>query len=120
MFAKTLIATAALAATLAVAAPVSQAEAKTNINLNFGVGFGGFGDPGYGYGYGYGGYEPTPVYNPGISCWKGAKIVKWSGFHNVNAVDCSGGVYRYNATKGGNWYRVRVNMYGNIVGVNQL
>ncbi|CAN5475742.1 hypothetical protein BH10PSE7_BH10PSE7_14930 [soil metagenome] len=118
MFAKTLIAASAIAATLAVAAPITQAEAKTHVNLNIGFGIGGFG-PGYGYG-GYDGGYYEPAYNPGISCMKGAKIVKWSGFHNVNAVDCSAPVYKYNARKNGDWYRVRVNMYGNIIGVKHL
>ena len=116
MFAKTLIAAAAIAATFAVAAPVQQAQAKTNIDINLGFGFGGF-DPGYGYGYGY---EPVPVYNYGISCGKGAKIVKWSGFKSVNAVDCSKPVYQYHARKGWDWYRVKVNMNGNIISVKHL
>ena len=120
MFTKTLIATAAVAATLAVAAPAQQAQAKTNIDISVGFGLGGYG-PGYGYGGGYGGgyVDYEPVYS-GISCGKGAKIVKWSGFHNVSAIDCSAPVYKYHARKGGNWYRVRVNTYGNIIGVKHL
>ena len=74
--------------------------------------------PGYGYGGGY-----YPVYEPyygGISCNKGRKIVNWSGFHNVNAFDCSAPVYQYKAWKNGHKYRVKVGMYGNIIGVKKI
>ena len=114
MFAKSLIAAAAIATTFAVASPVQQAEAKTHIDLNIGVGIGGF-YPGY--------YEPGyyPVYNPGyISCNKGRKIVDWSGFNNVHPVDCSLPGYKYTAWKNGHKFVVRLNGYGNITGVNKI
>lgn len=114
MFAKSLIAAVAIAATVAVAAPVQQAEAKTHININIGLGVGGF-YPGY--------YEPGyyPAYNPGhISCGKGGKIVRWSGFNNVNALDCSLPGYKYSAWKNGHKFVVRVNGFGNITGVHKL
>ena len=119
MFMKSLIAAAAIAS-FATLAPVEQASAKTKIDVDVGIGF-GFGGgyyPGYGYGYGvdvgYGGGWG------GISCHKGKNIVKWAGFHNVSAIDCSAPVYRYNARKFGEWYRVRVNMSGNIISVKHL
>jgi hypothetical protein len=120
MITKSLIAAAAVAVSLTALSPVQQAQAKTNFNFDIGVNLGGGGYyPGYGYGYG-GGY---PVYEPhygGISCKKGRKIVDWSGFHNVQAYDCSAPVYQYRAWKNGNKYRVRVNMNGNIIGVKKI
>ncbi len=75
MITKSLIAAAAVAASLTALAPVQQAQAKVNVDINLGLG-GGF-YPGYGYGYG-GGYYPVidPYYGGGISCNKGRKIVK--------------------------------------------
>ena len=115
MFTKSLIAAAAIASFAAIA-PVEQASAKTNIDIGVGINLGGGYYPGYGYGVdvGYGGGWG------GISCYKGKKIVKWAGFHHVNAIDCSAPVYRFNAMKFGNWYRVKVNMNGNIISVKHL
>src|SRR5690349_14837750 len=110
MCAKSLIA-AALAASLATVVPVAPASAHDHdhhghVHIGIGFGFGGFypADPLYGYGYGYNigyGYD-------GISCWKGARIVQWAGFHQVAAFDCGAPVYNYKARKAGDWYRVRV------------
>jgi hypothetical protein len=116
MITKSLIAAAAVAASLTALAPVQQAQAKVNVDINLGLG-GGF-YPGYGYGGGY--YPVVDPYYGGISCHKGKKIVKWSGFHNVNAIDCSAPVYQYKAWKFGNPYKVKVNMNGNIIGVKKL
>jgi hypothetical protein len=111
MFAKSLIAAAAVAASLATIAPASEASAKTKVFI--GLGFGGF-YPGYGYGYDVGyGYG-------GISCWKGKQVVQWAGFHDVNAFDCGGPVYQYKARKSCDWYKVKVNWNGNIIGVKHL
>jgi hypothetical protein len=115
MITKSLIAAAAVAASLTALAPVQQAQAKVNVDINLGLG-GGF-YPGY-YGGGY-----YPVYEPyygGISCHKGKNIVKWSGFKNVHAIDCGAPVYQYKAWKFGNPYKVKVNMNGNIIGVKKL
>ena len=114
MITKSLFAAAAVAVSLTALAPVQQAQAKVNVDIHFG-GLGFY--PGYGYGGGY------PVYQPhydGISCNKGRNIVKWSGFHNVNAFDCSKPVYRYSAWKNGKKYHVRVSMNGNIIGVKKI
>ena len=123
MITKSLIAAAAVAASLTALAPVQQAQAKVNVDIN--LGFGGGFYPGYGYGYGGGyggGYYPVvdPYYGGGISCMKGKNIVKWSGFKNVHAIDCGAPVYQYKAWKFGNPYKVRVNMNGNIIGVKKL
>lgn len=120
MITKSLIAAAAVAASLTALAPVQQAQAKVNVDIN--LGFGGGFYPGYGYGYGYGGGY-YPVYEPyygGISCNKGRKIVDWSGFNNVQAFDCSAPVYQYKAWKNGHKYRVKVSMKGNIIGVKKI
>lgn len=119
MITKSLIAAAAVAASLSALAPVQQAQAKVNVDINLGLG-GGF-YPGYGYGYG-GGYYPVidPYYGGGISCHKGKNIVKWSGFNNVNAFDCSKPVYQYMAWKFGHKYRVKVSMGGDIIGVKKI
>ena len=116
MITKSLIAAAAVAVSLTALAPVQQAQAKVNVDINLGLG-GGF-YPGYGYGGGY-----YPVYEPhygGISCNKGRKIVDWSGFNKVSAIDCSAPVYQYKAWKNGHKYRVKVSMNGNIIGVKKL
>ncbi len=116
MITKSLIAAAAVAASLTALAPVQQAQAGVDINVNLGGGLGIY--PGYGYGGGY--YPVYEPYNNGISCNKGRKIVDWSGFHNVNAIDCSKPVYQYHAWKNGHKYRVKVGMNGNIFGVKKL
>ena len=123
MITKSLIAAAAVAASLTALAPVEQAQAKTNLNLDIGIGLGGGGFyPGYGYGGGYGGgyYPVVDPYYSGISCNKGRKIVDWSGFNNAQAFDCSAPVYGYKAWKNGHKYNVRVDLSGNIIGVKKL
>lgn len=116
MFTKFLVAAAALTAAVVVTAP---AQADTDINIGLGLGFGGGGGY-YGGGYG-GGYYP--VYGggyDGISCWKAKKIVRNHGFHNVFATDCGGKVMRFKGKKFGDWYRIKVNRWGNIVDVDHL
>jgi hypothetical protein len=122
MIAKSLIAAAAVAASLTALAPVEQAQAKIHLDVNVGIGGGGF-YPGYYPDYGYGGgYYPVvdPYYGGGISCYKGKNIVKWSGFNNVHAFDCSAPVYQYKAWKFGHAYKVKVSLNGNIIGVKQI
>lgn len=122
MITKSLIAAAAVAASLTALAPVQQAEAKVKFDVDANIYLGGGFYPGYGGGYGGGhggGYYPVidPYYGGGISCNKGKKIVKWAGFYNVNPFDCSAPVYQYKAWKFGNPYKVRVNMSGDIIKV---
>ncbi len=115
MISKSLIAAAAVAASITAFAPAQQAQARTNIDIGIGFGFGGY-DPGYGYGY-------YPVYDPylgAISCHKGKKIVKWSGYNNVQPVDCSLPGYKYTGWKWGHKYLVRVSGGGNITGVQMI
>ena len=107
MITKSLIAAAAIASTMAVALPASQAQAG-DVNIKIGVGFGG------GF-HGHYGYGPSH-----ISCWKGAKIVDWSGFNNVKAIDCHLPGYKYTARKNGHKFVVRVNGYGNFTNVDMI
>lgn len=119
MLTKFLVAAAALTAAAVATAP---AQAKTNIDVNLGLGFGGGYGGYYGDGY-YGGGGYYPVYNDyddGISCWKAKKIVQKHGFYNVNATSCGSKVMRFKAKKAGDWYRVKVNRWGNIVDVDPL
>lgn len=121
MFTKFLVAAAALTAAAVATVP---AQAKTNIDVTVGLGFGGA----YGYGGGYdgyygGGYGYYPVYGggyDGISCWKAKKIVQNHGFYKVNATNCGGKIMRFKAKKSGDWYRVKINRWGNIVDVDPL
>ncbi len=115
MIAKSLVAAAVLASAAAVALPATQAQAKTNFDINIGIGVGSGYAPGY-----WGGY---PVYEPHyykISCKKGAKIVDWSGFNHVKAVDCSLPGYKYTAWRNGHKFMVRVSGNGNITSVNKI
>lgn len=117
MFTKFLVAAAALTAATLATAP---AQAGTNIDVNLGLGFGG------GYGGGYGGYGGGyyPVYGGGgyggISCWKAKKIVQNHGFHKVYATDCGGKFMRFKGKRYGDWYRIKINRWGNIVDVDHI
>jgi hypothetical protein len=124
MIIKTLIAAAAVAATVGVAAPA--AEAKTNWDIQVQLGAPVY--PAYDYGYDY---EPVRPHHPrrpvvvvddvedyGISCGEGRRLVRGSGFRNVSAFDCDGRTYGYTAWRRGEMYRVTVDSYrGNIVRV---
>lgn len=118
MITKSLIAAAALAASVTAFAPAQQAQAGTNID--FTIGFGGY-YPGYGYpGYGYGHYPVYNRYYGPISCHRGKNIVAWSGFYNVRAVDCALPGYKYTAWRGRHEYLVKVNGGGNITRVQVI
>jgi hypothetical protein len=121
MITKSLIAVAAVAASMTFLAPANEAKAG-GVDIDVNLGIGGF-HPGYGYGYGHGygyGYPVYDDYDYGISCSKGRKIVRRNGFRNVTAIDCHGSTYQYKAWKHGNPYKVRVNSYGEIVRVRPL
>jgi hypothetical protein len=112
MFTKVLVVAAALTAAVATTVP-AQAD-----KIHIGVGLGlGFGDGYYGGGYypAYGG-----GYYDGISCWKAKKIVQNHGFHKVHAIDCGGKIMRFKGKKWGDWHRIKVNRWGNIVDVDHL
>ncbi len=107
MIAKSLIAAAALAASITAFAPAQQAQAGVDIIVN--VGFGG-----HYRGYGYGHYPVYNRYYGPISCQRGKNIVDRSGFYNVRAVDCALPGYKYTAWRGRHEYLVKVNGSGYI------
>jgi len=90
----------AVAATLAFAMPTA-ADAKVQIYLGFPhydyqVG------PDYRYRDGYGWYRPTGYYNRGrLSCGEARRAVRNNGFRNVNAIECNGRTYTFEATRRG-------------------
>jgi hypothetical protein len=146
MIAKSLIAAAAIAGSVIALAPV-DASAKTNWDIS--IGLGGFlpsyevydapiyveprpvyHAPRYIYEDDYG-YEPRVrrhrevrryevQYDNGISCKRGARVLRHEGFHDVEAYDCSAPTYGYSAWKDGDLYKVRLNSDGDIVSVRQI
>lgn len=118
MIAKSLIAAAAVAASLTALAPVQQAQAKVKIDFNI-VAPGIHGGYGYGYGYG-GGYYPVydePYYGGGKSCWQVKQKLKMMNFKKVNPFDCSAPTYRFSAKKNGDYVTVKTNVWGNILAI---
>ena len=142
MFVKSIFAAAAIAATVALGSATS-AQADPNVNFSFGIGVPFYGS-GYDSGYGYG---PDPYYQPhfrhhrhhyqdwndyadlppppppvayGISCSTGRNILRQNGFRDVQAYDCQGPVYGYQAWKRGEMFRVAVNFRGQVVSVNPV
>jgi hypothetical protein len=91
---------AAAAATLALAMPTA-ADAKVRIYLglehyDYRVG------PDYRYRDGYGWYRPSGFYGRGrISCGEARRIVRNSGFRNVDTIECRGRTYTFEATRRG-------------------
>ena len=125
MIGKSLIAAAAVAATMTFALPAQ--EARADIDVDIGIGFGGYvpgfygGSYGHGYGHDYGYGYGYPVHRPHrISCAQGRRIVDRSGFNRVKAVDCQLPGYRYTAHRNGHRFVVRVNGRGHITGVSKI
>jgi len=116
MITKSLIAAAAVAASLTALAPVQQAQAKVHVDINLGLGGGYY--PDYGYGYG-GGYYPVvdPYYGGGKSCWQVKHKLKMMNFKQVQPFDCSAPTYRFTAKKNGNHVTVKTNVWGNILAI---
>jgi hypothetical protein len=138
MFAKSVIAAAAIAAS-AVALVPAEANAKTNWDIHLGLGL-----PVYPV------YEepvyierPVRVYRPHVeyryveprvryvqpryryvdrdmSCRYGKDVLHDAGFNSVDAYDCSAPTYGYTAWKRGGYYKVRVNYGGDIVSVRRI
>lgn len=139
MFAKSIFAAFAIAATVALGSATS-AQADPHVNFSFNVGV-----PFYDSGYGQDSYyqpefrhhrhhhqdwqnqdwndyadlpPPPPPVAYGISCSTGRNIVRQHGFRNVQAFDCQGPNYGYQAWKYGEIFRVSVNFRGQITSVN--
>ncbi len=140
-FVKSILATTAIAATVALGA-ASQAKADPRFNLSFGIGI-----PVYDGGYQNDGPDPyfqphfrhrhhhhdwnddgdqayapppPPPMNYGISCSTGRNILRQNGFRDVQAYDCQGPVYGYQAWKRGEIYRVSVNFRGQVLSVDPI
>ena len=121
MIAKSLIAAAAVAASLTALAPVEQAQAKITVDINVG-GYGPGFYPGYGYpGYGYPGYYPVvdPYYS-GKSCWQVKQKLYSLNFKKIHAFDCEGKIYKYKAKKFGNPVVITTTRFGKILNVNYI
>lgn len=121
MIVKSLIAAAAIAATLTMALPAQDAKADVDVTIGIGIGglHPGYGYNDYGYGYGYPAYKPYS-HSRNVSCSTGRRIVDRSGFNRVKAVDCTLPGYRYTAWKKGHKYMVRMNGRGHITGVRKI
>lgn len=127
MLKQTIIAAAAVVASVVAFQPVEKAEARVNIGVGIGIPgyYGGGYAPGY-YGGGYGYYAPRPRYYAPrrygrISCGSARRIVRNHGYYRVRAVDCSGSRYTFHAKRGGVWYRLRLKSHsGRIYKVTYL
>jgi hypothetical protein len=102
--------TAAVAATLAFAMPTA-ASADTKVKLYFGVPHYGYQvGPDYRFRAGYGWYRDRNYYNRGrLSCSEARRIVRNSGFRNVDTIECRGRTYTFEATRRGRDVTVFVN-----------
>lgn len=110
------LAAAAFAAGLSLAA-IGNADAKVNVDIGIGIGGPFFVDPYPVYDWGY------PVYYSKryVTCGQGARIVRASGFRDVEARDCRGDTYMYRAKAKGYWNRVYVRASnGRIVAVRRF
>ena len=107
---KSLFLAAAAAATLAFAMPTA-ASADTNFKLYLGVPHYDYRvGPDYRFREGYGWYRPSGFYGRGrISCGEAKRIVRRSGFRNVDTVECNGRTYTFEATRRGRDVTVFVN-----------
>jgi hypothetical protein len=116
MFAKSLLAAAAVAAGLVAVQP-QTAAAKANVDINVylpgvGMGYPGYHGPAYGF----------PVFAPRkMSCFQGKQSLRWKGFRQVDAFDCTGRLYGYTARRHGKFFRVRLNSFsGQVVSLRKI
>lgn len=113
---KSLFLAAAAAAVMAFM-PIA-ADAKTNVKVYFGVPFYDYQyGPDYRYydGYGwydhehYGYFQPRVTFRGRLSCREARRIVRNSGFRNVETIECNGRTYTFEATRRGRDVTVYVN-----------
>ncbi len=140
--ARSLIAAAALATTVALGTAV-PVQADPQIGFSFGITSGDYA-PGFAhearpmYGMMESGFDggPDPFFfqhhhrhhgwgyaapvSYGISCGTGVNVVRANGFRGVQPVNCAAPVYSYQAWKHGDMFRVSVTTSGRIVAVNPL
>jgi hypothetical protein len=98
---KSLFLAAAAAATLAFAMPTT-ASADTNFKLYLGMPHYDYRvGPDYRFRKGYGWYRPGVIHRGRISCGEARRIVRNSGFRNVDTIECRGRTYTFEATRRG-------------------
>lgn len=122
-FLKTLFAAGALAVTLGLALPASDAKADVSVGIGVGVyppaagiGWGGgYYDGGYGGGYGGGYYRPRYTdYDRYVSCRDGRRILWRAGYSGIEVQSCRGGFYRYTAWRNGKQFLMAVDASGDV------
>lgn len=103
---KSLFLATAVAATLAFAMPTTADAAKVKIYLgmpHYGYQMG----PDYRFREGYGWYQDSRYYNNNrynrgrLSCGEARRVVRNSGFRNVDTIECRGRTYTFEATRRG-------------------
>ena len=115
MIAKSLIAAAAVAISVAGFSATSANAGKWDIDINL--------YPDYGYGVGYPLYdEPVRHYRPHhitrVSCEEGAWSVRSAGFRKVRVNECDGRSYTYSGRRHGERYLIKVSSRsGDIISV---
>jgi hypothetical protein len=109
---KSLFLAAAAAAAMAFAMPTAaQADVKVYLGVphyDYRVA------PSWRYREGYGWYDPVIIYDRGyvrgrLSCREARRIVRSSGFRNVETIECNGRTYTFEATRRGRDVTVFVN-----------
>lgn len=114
---KSLFLATAAAVVMAFAVPTA-ADAKTNVKIYLGAPHYDYQvGPGWRYreGYGwydyerYGQYDPIVIRRGRLSCGEARRIVRNSGFRNVETIECNGRTYTFEATRRGRDVTVFVN-----------
>ena len=126
MIAKSLIAAAAVAVSVAGFSATSANAGKWDVDINL------YPDYGYGYDVGYPvydghvGHHPRPPHHVspvswGVSCGEAKWEVKSRHFKNVKTLDCSGKTYTFSGWKHGDKYRIKVGRkHGQIISVSEI
>ncbi|MGI9464653.1 MAG: hypothetical protein ACR2OM_11970 [Aestuariivirgaceae bacterium] len=108
MFKNTIIAAAAVAATVFAFQP-QEAQAGPKVNFHIGVGgpYYGYHSPYYGGPTYYGGpaYH-APRYR--VGCRQARRMLRHRGFRHIRVRDCHGKRYSFRARRGGDWWIVKV------------
>jgi hypothetical protein len=56
-----------------------------------------------------------------MSCFQGKHSLRWKGFRQVDAFDCTGRLYGYTARRHGKFFRVRLNSFsGQVVSLRKI
>lgn len=138
MTARSLLAAAALTASLALALPAAEARADVSVDIGIGLGGGyvpaydGYGEGGYGGphgpypGRGYGRYDDghgRAYYQQDdvfITCGQGRLMLRDFGFYRVKAENCRGPNYVYTGWRKGARYMLRMTTAGEVNRVRRI